>query len=549
MLVITINCVVVQVHRLGTASIFDMLKTHIATNAAYNSRERELEHALICQKGTRDEVLANLSAWAGGNPEHPVCWLEGPAGSGKSTIANTIAQQYDHHGNDKQPVLAFGFSFSRGKADRSDTIKFVPTFAYQLTKALPGVEPHILSSLMNEQSIADLRLQDQIMKLIINPIIGFQNQHTIPPMIIVVDGLDECSDDDGLQKLIQLLIRITDHISSFRLLFTSRPESHIQQIFEIASITDKVYSLSLRDFDACNDISNYLQLEISQIRQRNDALMRDVPHPWPSRQELEVLVKQSDGLFIYASTLVKFVADKKGLPQEKLQVAMTTHRGVDPLYDQVLSAAQSFDYFEQVVGTIIYLRYSLTVNELGGLLQLSSSCIRQGLRGCQSIFAIPDTDQEPVHPYHASLRDFLMDQNRAKAHFLDPQKFRISILVCCLRLIGMNENYPEDDKHLRYACKNWCYHLSDAFSHQVTIDMINAHWLQQYGDLDLVTAMKRMECHWLRTWMCGVGSVDDLLNVHQDCGFAIDKIEVCCFYYYDFKILILYRSQLWDKKS
>jgi hypothetical protein len=43
-------------------SVFDILEQHTAVGAAYNSRDRESEHASACQKGTRENVLGKISA-------------------------------------------------------------------------------------------------------------------------------------------------------------------------------------------------------------------------------------------------------------------------------------------------------------------------------------------------------------------------------------------------------------------------------------------------------------------------------------------------------
>jgi adenylylsulfate kinase-like enzyme len=104
-----------------------MLEKHIAVQATYNSRERELEHASTCLENTHESVIEKISVWSKANNGLLICWLHGPAGSGKSTIAHTIAEQCD-----RDQKLAFSFFFSWGKRDRSDTTKFVPTFAYQL---------------------------------------------------------------------------------------------------------------------------------------------------------------------------------------------------------------------------------------------------------------------------------------------------------------------------------------------------------------------------------------------------------------------------------
>jgi hypothetical protein len=283
-------------------SVFEILEQHTAVGAAYNSRDRELEHASACQEGTREKVLGEISAWSRATTTYPVCWLEGPAGSGKSTIAHTIAKQCD---DDHR--LAFSFFFSRGKQDRSDTAKFVPTFAYQLAQAFDVVQPVLRRTLIDHPSTLHLRLRDQIEKLITRPALAIPRP--IQPMVVVIDGLDESSDKDLLCDLIRLLVDTTDDIP-FRFLFTSRPERHIRQTFESPSTRRKAYFLSLRDFRAHSDVRNYLQLHLSEIRDRNDHLMRDVPHPWPSPRTLDVLVHQSDGLFIYVSTLVKFVAGR-----------------------------------------------------------------------------------------------------------------------------------------------------------------------------------------------------------------------------------------------
>jgi len=495
---------------LKPASLFDILEKHVAFNASYNSREREAEHASTCLEGTREDVISKIAGWVEGNNDRPICWLQGPAGSGKSTVAHTIAKQCD----DDQK-LAFSFFFSRGKLDRSDTTKFFPTFAHQLAQFFPAIQLSMQHALARDAFIPLQRLDDQIKKLIIDPILTIKEP--ISPMIAVIDGLDECGGDEGLvQKLIWLLVHPTPRLP-FRFLLTSRPETHLEQTFASPSTKIETYFLALRDYSARDDVRRYLRLHLSEVRERENQLMRDVPRPWPSRNDLEVLVKQSEGLFIYVSTLVKFVADRNGLPQQKLQVVMLAHKGVDPLYDQVLSEARKFEHFERVVGAIVYLREPLPVRELGQILQLQSSHIRLALRGCQSIFTVPDIDAESVRPYHASLRDFLTDDRRAKGHFLDPMEHHVFILVDCLKLITRSvDNNAESGMHLDYACQNWCYHFSLVLVHQGTISFIES----QFGG-EVVNFMKKMEKQWLKPWIYNLGNFGVVETVVRDCDSAL----------------------------
>ena len=118
---------------------------------------------------------------------------------GKSTILHTIAKQCDDEGR-----LAFSFFFSRGKADRSDPAKVIPTFAYQLAKSLPAIQQPLLHVLIKENPFAPhLRLHHQLKNLIIDP--AHEIKQTILPMVVIMDGLDECSDEDLLLQLIHLL--------------------------------------------------------------------------------------------------------------------------------------------------------------------------------------------------------------------------------------------------------------------------------------------------------------------------------------------------------
>jgi hypothetical protein len=495
-----------------------MLMPYTAFNAAYNSGERESEQASTCLENTRKDVINRISAWVEGNQNQPVCWLEGPAGSGKSTIAYTIAEQCAN-----KQRLVFSFFFSRGKLDRSDTSKFFPTFAYQLASFVPATQASMQRALAADPSIPSQRLADQMKKLIVDPILTVTG--SITSLIVVVDGLDECGGDTGLlQGLIRRLVDTsTTHRLPFRFLFASRPEPHIQQMFESPPIRGKTYRLALRDFNARDDVREFLRSYLSQIREAKEDLMRDVPRPWPSQRDLEVLVNQSEGLFIYVSTLVKFVADRNGLPQQKLQVAMRAHTGVDPLYNQVLSEARQYDHFERVVGAIMFLRPILTVHALEQFLRLQSGGVRLALCGCQSILVIPDADDDgTIQPYHASLQDFLTDHDRAGNHFLDATNHHISILVDCLKFtIADAENNTGGGKHVDYAWQNWCHHFSLVLLH----GRDNGHIESSLQDW-LADVIMKMQQSWLKLWFYRFGDFDTLKAVNKDCCLALAKLTV-----------------------
>lgn len=181
--------------------------------------------------------MKKITAWVAGGNDHPGCWLHGPAGSGKSTIAHTLAQLYD-----ERKRLAFSFFFSRQDLDRRDATKFFLTFAYQLTVAIPLVEPAVRDALVKDHLTLYQSFKDQFTKLIVSPLQSIKDR--IPCMVIIIDGLDECGNQGDVADIIQLLMNASPQLP-FRLLFTSRPEAYIHTIFTGGGIAGNNYSITL----------------------------------------------------------------------------------------------------------------------------------------------------------------------------------------------------------------------------------------------------------------------------------------------------------------
>lgn len=193
--------------------------------------------------------------------------------------------------------------------------------------------------------------------------------------------------------------------------------------------------------------------------------MRDIPEPWPSQPDLEKLVAKSEGLFIWASTLVKFV-EGSSLPHITLQSALNIHTGLDPLYHRVLLAAPRYGPFELVLSTIILIQKHLSAEQLGLLLGLGTDVINAALAGLGSILIIPEKNDRPIQPFHASLHNFLTDSHRSQEFFINPAIYHTSILLNCLKIILTNHKQETDPNEvIRYACVSWCHHLHSAVFH------------------------------------------------------------------------------------
>jgi hypothetical protein len=94
-------------------SALESLLTHLpyAVEAPFNSYQRQ--HEPMCLHNTRVELLGQIFDWSDGQDERCfMFWLNGLAGTGKSTIARTVAREYFEQGR-----LGASFFFSRSGGD------------------------------------------------------------------------------------------------------------------------------------------------------------------------------------------------------------------------------------------------------------------------------------------------------------------------------------------------------------------------------------------------------------------------------------------------
>jgi hypothetical protein len=310
------------------------------------------------------------------------------------------------------------------------------------------------------------------MKLIVKPILATTKSHPtlvqpIKPLVMVIDGLDECDDKPAMAEFIEAVVDafLGDPGLPLRIFVTSRVEEHIREKLAISEARPVLRRFALEQYDAKIDIRAFFQSRFSKIREVKDRFMKSVPTRWPSERELDVLVEKSGGLFIFAVTLMKFMdvgtalPGDRTLPQERLQKALTAEVGLDSLYRDILSAAHHDCHFDRVIGTIMLLRFPLPITFLGHLLQLSAEAIVQSVWGIQSILMIPGDDDEPIQLFHTSLRDFLVAPGRSSSFYINPPTRHLLIAIDCLKAMMTKPKDIIFQGGQEYPCLNWCHHV------------------------------------------------------------------------------------------
>ena len=459
-----------------------MAKLEPVLNAGY-----QYGHHDKCLPGTRESVLRDLIFWAKEPQEQNVFWLNGLAGTGKSTIAQSFTEAVAKRG-----LLGASFFCSRDYLDRKELRHIFPTIAYQLAYYHPHFRNHIISILKDNPTLAHTSLISQLENLLVNPLSG-----TNISCVIVIDALDECTDNEPSSAVLSVLGQFVKQLPLVKFFITGRPEPRIRTGFRLPLLEPITQIFLLHEVDSTsvnNDIQLYLTTKLTVIaNQRSDL---ELPNPWPHENKIKDLTKKSSGLFIFASTMVRFIESGQHEPDKRLQLLLskssTTHEGhagVDSLYSQIFLYAFSdicqpkeFADIRQILGAIMLAFNPLSRKELSKILGVSKSLISITLRHLHSVILVPSDENKEIRIFHKSFPDFLQDKKRCTNHWLhiDPVFYHGDMAFCCLKLVKqlvknpcslppytMNQeiqNLPQLLERkiggaVQYACCHWAGHL------------------------------------------------------------------------------------------
>ena len=246
-----------------------------------------------------------------------------------------------------------------------------------------------------------------------------------------------------------------------------------------------------------SDIKLFFRTQLTRLaKTRSDY---DLTEDWPSSSNINILCKKAAGFFIYASTVVKFIASDNDSPSETLALITslpqsTAEEGksrIDQLYIEVLEQAfcdihsdnsQQYPCFRAVVGTVVLVFNPLSIKGLSELLKLHTSHTHNTLHSLHSLLLVPDGAEDPILTFHKSFPDFLTDPDWCKdRRFLVDPAVHAKIVLLCLDLMRerLRKNICNLCDHavlsevedpsacckdhigdaIKYACCSWATHL------------------------------------------------------------------------------------------
>ncbi|KAE8387416.1 hypothetical protein BDV23DRAFT_161168 [Aspergillus alliaceus] len=375
---------------------FNLANLCVAKGALYNSYDNQ--HDDFCLPDTRTELRSQITEWAESSESKIIFWLNGMAGTGKSTIARTVARAFE-----EKQQLGATFFFKKGEADRGDAKYLIPTITKQLVTRHRQLAPGVLKAIRDDSDISAKSLREQFDKLLLQPLSNL-NSTDSTTTIIVIDALDECKSED-IPVILELLPQLQkSKVLHVRIFLTSRPEIPVRLCFKKS---DDHQDLDLHDLPNPvieEDIRIFLKERLSMIRKN-----REMTDDWPGEESLHTLVEMAVPLFIFAATACRFIEQgrhpERRLKQLLAAQAVTSASQMDKIYQPVLTQLLTdnddestgiLQEFQDIVGVIINLATPLTVDSLTQLLHLPKRTISDILDPLHSVLNISSDTEAPI---------------------------------------------------------------------------------------------------------------------------------------------------------
>jgi WD40 repeat protein/cytidylate kinase len=503
-----------------------------------------------CLQNTRVELLGEIRTWIdAGQSSESIYWLNGLAGTGKSTIAASVCEDMD-----RRQQVCISFFLSRKAPDMRSAQKAIHTIAYQLAEfGSTQSRQTICRALQERPGLLTKSLQEQVSALVTEPL------RQTSSLLIVVDALDEC--ETGVlgrtgTDLLSVLANAVCSLAHIKLFVTSRNEVGLRRAFANIIQRNAAQVVQLHEIERSivrDDIRAYLSHSFAKIMQDR---AEDFPgfDRWPSESDLTELLRRAGVLFVYAVTVINFVSYEVTNPMKQLKLVMDVKANstgepfklLDDLYTQVLenvppAGVQLHDavisQMRSILGALVFLLEPLRVHAIVELTGRTTAEVNPLVRRLAAV--ILGGGQEPVLLFHPSFLDFITSSERCHdARFLlQPSVQHEELAYHCLRsmndaasglrynICGLadpftaNQDVEDLDQRLervseavRYAAVYWATHLSrsneqgDALKGELFMfcEKHLFHWVELLSLLDRLSAVNEYLPRVLE-W-CQVGS-------------------------------------------
>ena len=460
----------------------------------------------ICLEDTREELLKEISDWINNVEDTTrIFWLHGPAGTGKSSIAHTIAHQFQ-----QLERLGSCFCFDRSRMAERRHEKVFSTIAKDLANRDMSLRRQFSAIVRNNDALKNTTdILQQWDELIAKPA-RVLSEAIMGPIVIIMDALDESGDTDSRRVLLQILGDIENRITvlppNIRIFLTSRHLPDIDSAFKGRTHVRQKSMDSIPLESTERDIFRYVSGQLSHLNL--------------SQEVFDSLTVSSGQIFEWARLACAYIRgdNNAGIwlkPEERFD-AITTHSTTDrvPLLDKMYKFTLESVLPEERPSSqrkLGLIRFKSVMAQILGTKEPLSLDSLMSMRCHFKAFATFDihtivapmapllsgaTDPSvPIRPLHASFSEFLTDRDRSGEFFVDVdpinndlafaslgimmRKLQFNICDLPTSYLPNSEVLDLDDRvkkcippELAYSCQFWTEHVRDApFSSALAADV------------------------------------------------------------------------------
>ncbi|XP_006461513.1 hypothetical protein AGABI2DRAFT_118395 [Agaricus bisporus var. bisporus H97] len=423
-------------------AVFKLLEPYACLDATKDSSARHPPPK--CHPDTRLKIRERLMRWLLKEyNDWKMLWVRGSAGIGKSAVAQSFADSCEEEG-----LLGASYFFSRTAGrDKLETV--VPTLVYELARSVPEYHSLIEHRLAKDQLLLRNSPPIQFRKLIVEPFATLQHERPRKPIVIILDGLDECKGENAQREILEIITNAirTNPDLPLRWLIFSRPEAHLKNA--LSPMSECGREELIIDAECRENAERYVKDRLIEIQ---DTYNDMIPADWPPQNKLRELLDAVSGLFVFASTCLNYIGDPaEADPISQLDSLLSFVRrsqGVvsrnplvvlDLLYFRILQDIPPDD-FEMTRKILAYMCYRRKLDlvrrldsaqALSNFLRLDQRGFYKAMRGLYSTIKVPepgDAAETQLQFYHASFQDFLLDPHRSGKFVIGESKAQVIFL-------------------------------------------------------------------------------------------------------------------------
>lgn len=388
--------------------------------------------SLGCLENTRIKILPEIvHVLTTTTSTRNVFILSGPAGSGKTAIAHSVAHICDN----EYGSLASSFFFKSGVNMRDRPDQLISSIAREFAGKNPTYASLVSEAIKKDLGLAGAPIKRQFHSLL--HCLTSQLPPDTPPTTFVIDAIDE-----GWSKDLQVILESWAKLPSWiRLFVTFRDDGSVTHRFR-SSPHIQWYDLDITSESNKSDIRTYIDRRLHEIAADTDYDLGE----WPAAEDVDAMCQKAAGLFVWATVACSSIGDSDLNPIEQFKELVSDDvlrdtraaTAMDQLYLKVIVKCHLDDprallRYRECFGGVLCVKRPLSSADLNELLDVGH--VFPTLRPLAPVLngLLPGGSNTPIQITHGSLRHFATQEN--ENYSIVERDQNASLALNCLRLI------------------------------------------------------------------------------------------------------------------